>query len=592
MTSRPAEQGSNPPPLKRWVFGTAAFLLPLVLLLLVEFALSAAGVAEDRRKVFIPVNESGSHLALNPAYVERYFSDFRPGVPFTPFAHEKADSTYRVVTLGGSTTAGFPYRFYNGFPGRLGVLLQAAMPDRHVEVVNLSMSAVTSYTVLDLGRAVLSHDPDVFVVYAGHNEFYGAFGVATTESALANLPWLKRLILRLRKTVLFTLAEGLFQDDRRQPGPSDRTLMARVVREADIPEGGEVFRAGIEQYRQNMSRLLHAAREAGVPVVLGTLVDNLSGQAPLSGGPHADSLFAVGQALLGNGEVDAARDAFSRARDADGLRFRAPGALNQWIVSQTEATVVDLRPVFDAASATGIPGYDLFTDHLHPSARGYGLMAEAFARSVAPEPRIALEPDFGLDDLDRSHADLLLARLLGDYPFVRNPDPDSVLANQRAPVVAALRRGGIDSLAAMIVTGRTQFQTAQSEATALLLAAGDSLSALRSARSLVSWQPLNRELVFRWLRTGLENPALDHETLRLAVLAASRWPDAFSLGGLGVVLLRQGRLDEAEWALGQAEAISPEDPSVLFNTARLLVLSGDTLSAQQYFARYQAVVQN
>ncbi|HVO75336.1 MAG TPA: hypothetical protein VMT35_15005, partial [Ignavibacteriaceae bacterium] len=44
------------------------------------------------------------------------------------------------------------------------------------------MTAVNSYTLLDLLPGVLNQKPDLILIYAGHNEYYGALGVGSVES--------------------------------------------------------------------------------------------------------------------------------------------------------------------------------------------------------------------------------------------------------------------------------------------------------------------------------------------------------------------------------------------------------------------------
>ena len=104
---------------KSFLFGLIAISLPLLLLVLVEGVLRLAGVAEATRAPFQPLPSKPDYLAFSPDYGARYFTTFRPGVAFNPFEREKGEDTFRVFVLGGSSTAGFPYQFYYGFPARL-----------------------------------------------------------------------------------------------------------------------------------------------------------------------------------------------------------------------------------------------------------------------------------------------------------------------------------------------------------------------------------------------------------------------------------------------------------------------------------------
>src|SRR5207247_10052298 len=52
--------------------------------------------------------------------------------------------------------------------------------EREFEVVNLVASAINSNVILDLSYDVVDYDPDLVLVYMGHNEFYGPDGVGAS----------------------------------------------------------------------------------------------------------------------------------------------------------------------------------------------------------------------------------------------------------------------------------------------------------------------------------------------------------------------------------------------------------------------------
>lgn len=585
---------AKPSGLRYFAFAVVAALLPILAIVLAELGLRAFDVADRQTEVFAVADEAGDYLALNPEYVARYFDGFIPGVPFTPFQAEKGPDTYRVFVLGGSTTAGFPYRFYHGFPGRLQAELEAARFGQRIEVVNLGLSAVNSYTVLDLTRAALNHEPDALIIYAGHNEYYGAFGTGSNEAGIGGAPWLKHLVIRLRRTVLYTLLESLFRDPPTL-GSSERTLMAQVVRDADIRAGGEVFQAGIRQFESNMGRVLSVAQSAKVPVFIGTLTSNLAGQPPLTDDPAARTAFDAGLAFLAEGNSDSARVALEQARELDGLRFRAPAAINEWIRGQAPglgATVVDIEEAFRRDSPGGIEGGDLFTDHLHPNARGYRIMASTFRAQLGKTAEaLTVQSDQTLDAMDDAHSRLLISRLLGDYPFTKGATDEEVTATYDRLLREATRNGPGDSLAVMIIRGVAPFPAAQLRLSEILRAQGDTLASLRSYRSLLAWQPFNESLERRVIEFGLPNASADFETDRVALAAASKDPSLFNLNALAATRLRQGMLLDADRVLARAETLEPEDPTMLFNRARLLIQQGDTLAAREYFLRYQAARQ-
>ena len=87
------------------------------------------------------------------------------------FPKLKASGTYRIFSVGGSTTFGRPYDDHTSFSGWLRELLAEAAPDRHWEVINAGGISYASYRVVRVMQELAQYEPDLFVVYTGHNEF-------------------------------------------------------------------------------------------------------------------------------------------------------------------------------------------------------------------------------------------------------------------------------------------------------------------------------------------------------------------------------------------------------------------------------------
>ena len=88
------------------------------------------------------------------------------------FAAEKEPGTFRIFTLGGSTTYGRPYQDATSFSGWLRELLNH-IPNSSLryEVINAGGISYASYRVVKILEELLQYDPDLFIIYTGHNEF-------------------------------------------------------------------------------------------------------------------------------------------------------------------------------------------------------------------------------------------------------------------------------------------------------------------------------------------------------------------------------------------------------------------------------------
>ena len=197
-----------------------------------------------------------------------------PSPPHDAFAREKPANGFRVFVLGESATAGFPYPHNGTFSRILRDALHDVLPADSVEVVNLGIPATNSYQMLDLVDEVIAEHPDAVLIYAGHNEYYGALGVGSTVR-VASSPALVRMYLRAMHWRVPALLNAAVAALRRRVSPPPTgdvavaSFMETVVADQDIRTGSLRLHAGERQFEGNMVRLLARLRAAGVPTFVG-----------------------------------------------------------------------------------------------------------------------------------------------------------------------------------------------------------------------------------------------------------------------------------------------------------------------------------
>jgi hypothetical protein len=544
------------PPLKRVLFGILAMLLPLLVLALAEILLRASGVVAERQELFRPVPQDERYMVVNPRFAGRYFTGFEPDVAPQPFLRRKPEGTLRLFVLGGSSAAGFPYNFYNGFPARLEEKLQQEHPGRPVEVVNLGMTAVNSFTLRDIHHKLLRYDPDGILIYAGHNEYYGAFGAASVPGWMRPLA-VRRLVLKLERLHLVAAARRVVaRDAGRASGngrtgdaprtgealrtgeagragdghrvrpqlPEDRTLMARMAEDRLVHRGDNQYRDGIRHFEKNMEDVLATFRRHDIPVILATVVSNKKGQTPLADDPVAMDLYDRAIAAAREHEMrlpddlppastrdlpedvigilpDSAMALFREAKERDPLRFRAPEVINEAIRRLADTpgvTLVDAHGIRTPEGALLPFAPDYFTDHLHPDHRGYTLIARAFHEALTGKKTTG--PQHGrdfppTDPLETVIVEHTLAVLKSDFPFERDPQQRRPGAVHRERLADYGTSGNPVQLAA-----RDYFAGSRPLAASLAALAGTSRDdgrhrdALLYLRSLRYLQPINPEL--------------------------------------------------------------------------------------------------
>ena len=428
-------QGKRITPKNRFWLTVFMLAIPFLFFLLLELFLRLIGYSNYPPLVKKEVRFGKEKYVVNSEVARRYFSlkdELIPEAADETFAIEKPKNVYRIFCLGGSTTAGFPYEINVPFPFQLKSRLSWELMDLRPEVVNLGISAVNSYSVLDLLPEVLEHEPDLIIIYMGHNEFYGAFGVGSSQYLGTNgtliLLYLKLKRLRFVQLLgdLIGWIDNLFSGQGKTPSG---TLMAKMISDQSINIHSDKFRAACENFQKNLTAIVRRTRQKNVQVILSTLVSNLKDHEPFVSGfakntdestrrkwealflqarsyqeageqdealqqfnkaALLDSLparlhFYRAKSLLVVGDTLEALKEFEKARDLDRLRFRAPGVFNEIIkkVGKNEGIpVLDMEEIFRAASPDGIPGKELFLEHLHPNFDGYRLIAQSFMEAM------------------------------------------------------------------------------------------------------------------------------------------------------------------------------------------------------------------
>ena len=460
----------------------ATVLVPAIFFVLLELALRAGGYGVNTDLVLELKDDPAHTCYLNPDSPQRYFSpalrSIQPSVGFRTFTREKQPGALRIFVLGESTVAGFPFHVNGSFAGFLEDDLRAAYPNRSIEVINCGMTAICSYSVLDFAKQLVRYDPDVFLVYLGHNEFYGALGAGSTSAAsitrgvtLFRMSLAKLRTYQLLSNSIFKLRTAF----AKKKAPGGRSLMASMIREKTIRMDDPIHKMAEATFRANLDAILDVAEEHHVRVVLSTMASNLRDLPPFdsahkdgiddivrqridaeiqAGGldhlekavamdtTYAAAHYALARTLdpeTTNGDTSAGADASSRreyiaARDHDVVHFRACTRFNDIIrdvAAAHETPLVDMDAVFAAASPRDTPGLNLFLEHLHPNLHGAMLMAGAFrdamrhAHMIPPSNGVQRSYEQTLHDAAITSLDLELAHqridaMTGQWPFPKN----------------------------------------------------------------------------------------------------------------------------------------------------------------------------
>jgi lysophospholipase L1-like esterase len=574
-------------PSRRRLYILIMLLLPFLFFAVLELSLQIFNYG-DYPKLFVSIpDENSPYYGINVSIGKRYFywSSFSPTPRKDLFLKEKPKNCYRIFVLGGSTTAGFPYGNNLTFARILNRRLADTFPDRCIEVVNTAMTAINSYTMLDFMDEILEQKPDAILIYAGHNEFYGALGVGSMESLGQNNS-LVRAYLRLQRFKTFILLRDairevykLFGSEVAITNDPTQTEMSRIVKEQTIPLGSDLYEAGKEQFRYNLQSILEKPKEAGIPVLISELVSNIRDQKPFISindkkNQSADSVYNLARQLEAKNEFEKAKQNYFKAKDLDALRFRAPEEFNGIIHSLAEEfniPVVPMKSYFESASPNGLIGNNLMNEHLHPNIDGYFLMADAFYKTMKQEklidnnwhttkPSAYYQNNWGFTRLDSAYASLAILQLKGGWPF-KKEGPNMALYNY----VPETKE---DSIAQQILmTGRLTLEMGHMELARYYENKKNYEQAFLENKALIYTVP-KLDLFYGPALKVLLAAQQYKRALLLFEDALKYNQSGFIYKWIGQLLLAAGDPQKGIIILEKAKVLLPDDTQLLFNLTR------------------------
>ena len=425
-----AEKSAFKIPRRRlWLF---RILVPVAILLLVfgglELALHLCGYGYPTR-FFLKTKIGGkNYYVSNDRFGYRFFP---PALARTPvpmrMEEKKPVNTYRIFVFGESAAMGDPDPTFGAWR-YLQVLLRERFPATDFQVVCVAMTAINSHVILPIARECARRDGNLWIIYMGNNEMVGPFGGATVfGSRVAGIPFI-RASLAVKETKTGQLLDSLARQWGHSSAPQTWSGL-NMFKEHQLGFNDSNRLRAYENFKRNLTDILRAGQDAGVPIILSTVGSNLKDCAPFgslhsaglndmqksewdglyqegtnleSSADFPDALkkyeeaaaidpqyaelhFRAGRCQLALTNFEQALSEFELARDEDTLAFRADSRINRLIEDAARAKAnqrvyfLDACKVLAQNSPAQIPGNELFYEHVHLNFNGNYLLGRAFA---------------------------------------------------------------------------------------------------------------------------------------------------------------------------------------------------------------------
>jgi len=534
------------------------------------------------------------------------------------FAIEKAPDGTRIFCLGGSSAYGFPWGSEAAFCGVLRDVLREAYPARTIEVVNASGMSYGMRRLNIVADELLSYEPDLFIVFGGHNEFVerSSSGSLRERGRLRNA-----LEVGLSYSRLYSFLYDRLRRETPTPPPSPTAFRVRRA-------GGMTFNAQEKvriaaEYEGELSRLVSTIRERRIPVLLATVPCNLrewrpersetsvelsdsgyatwrthllEGRAQLqSGEPErafetleqarkiapdfAETHYWLGKTLESRARWREAASAYEAACDLDASPVRRTGAINdavRRVAADAGVRLLDVDRLFAEQSEHGLVGFNLIEDYVHPTLYGHELIAWNLWAAIELElgPQAGAPPDLAL--FERVLARRQAAPQPRLAPWFYNQGV--VLEQQDQPELAMARYRQAVELHPTYVAAMLNLAILLS-----LDARFDEAQRLADRALEIEAANPNAHLIAATLaghRGEWQAAAAGHgEALRLDPSNVS------ALIGLGTASAWLGRFDEARSSFERALELDPESADANYNLATLLLAAAEPDTARLHLER-------
>jgi lysophospholipase L1-like esterase len=371
--------------------------MPFIFLLIIELFLRLFNYG-DNLSLFIdfPVEEFKDYRIVNQKIGKKYFQI----IPYTEPVHDKflkkkRENGYRVFVMGSSTVYGFPYTENLVFSRILQKRFQDAYPEKYMEIINTAITAINSYTLLDFVDEILDEEPDAILFYAGHNEFYGAFGIGSIEKSntqriftFIHLELLSLKIYQFLNNQIANIRVSISADKSEKSVKG--TLMRHIAENREIPYKSEIYEEAMKIFERNLDDIISKLRKKGVPLFISEVISNVKDLEPFCSVDHTKypssiSIYDKSKTKEKDGNFKDAKSEYYQAKDLDCIRFRASEEVNDIIRALADKHDVNLVPMvsyFEGASPNELIGNNLLTEHVHPNIEGNFIMADAFYKEL------------------------------------------------------------------------------------------------------------------------------------------------------------------------------------------------------------------
>lgn len=397
------------------IFFLIYIIFIISIIVLFEFFLRILHYGIDTN-VFIKHKFVDDYYVENPKFLNKYHPnliDEAYSDPRSLMKIKKDKDVKRCFVVGGSTAQGFPFESNHSFGKMTELVLNAIQDKDKFEIINVSYSAMSSFYVKDVTLKLLKYQPDMVIIYAGHNEYYGTFGYLSGK-----YKFLKDLYIYLREYKIFQLIDNTIKKLKKRDLSSD--LMQKQYNNKTIDKSDQIDDKTSKIFIDNIMKVVKEYKKRDIPVIIVEPVSNLINMPPFkskyfdlnkelimeyynaiieknrskandcrikSENYKKDAILMYLNCIndiIFNNKIDI--EALKMAKDYDNVPFRARSALindlRKSINNYKNIYYIQLEEKLLQNFGPAIFGKQLFSDHLHFNLNGNWIVSYYIAEKI------------------------------------------------------------------------------------------------------------------------------------------------------------------------------------------------------------------
>ncbi|MDP8299066.1 MAG: SGNH/GDSL hydrolase family protein, partial [Candidatus Tantalella remota] len=297
------------------------------------------------------------------------------------FTEIKSLGSLRIVALGGSSVQ------FLGLGEHFDILERDLLEEfkgkyKRVEIINAGGASYGTGRLVLVLKEMLQYDPDMVLLYAGHNEFEELAQLKLVKVGYVRfMDFMSNFaIYRFFRDRLTDVWISILENEHNKRLLSMYDPVIQPAWHHNFTEEEDLDR--MEAYENNLSLIINICQKNGISLVIGTVSSNLV--MPFLPEKERKEYYVVyglikkkeyKEALKTAREILKATPGRHQSSDLENEIIRKLSKKHNILLADVEQKIMDNEP-------HGIPGEKLFADHCHLNKKGNVLLIETYKDSI------------------------------------------------------------------------------------------------------------------------------------------------------------------------------------------------------------------